>query len=46
MRMVKLGAIDLPTALLYLGSALCYAAWLTSIVFAQPMAPGCCCSSP
>ena len=33
MRMVKLGAIDLPTALLYLGSALCYAAWLTSIVF-------------
>jgi hypothetical protein len=34
MRMARLGAIDLPTVLAFLvGASLCYAAWLTSIVF-------------
>ena len=34
MRMARLGGMDLPTALSgLLGAALCYAAWLTSIVF-------------
>jgi hypothetical protein len=34
MRMARLGAMDLRTALSCLvGVALCYAAWLTSIVF-------------
>jgi hypothetical protein len=34
MRMTRLDAMDLPTALACLfGTALCYAAWLTSIVF-------------
>ncbi len=33
MRMATLGAMDLPIVLLCLGVALCYAAWLTSIVF-------------
>ncbi len=34
MRAARLGAIDLTTALLLLlGSAFCYSAWLTSIVF-------------
>ena len=34
MRMARLGAMDLSTALaLLLGAAVCYAAWLTSIVF-------------
>jgi hypothetical protein len=32
--MTKLGAMDLPTALTLLaGGSVCYAAWLTSIVF-------------
>jgi hypothetical protein len=34
MRMTRLGAMDLPTALaLLISAAFCYAAWLTSIVF-------------
>jgi hypothetical protein len=34
MRVARLGAMDLPTLLsLLLGSAVCYSAWLTSIVF-------------
>lgn len=34
MRVARLGAIDVPTLLtLLLGSAVCYSAWLTSIVF-------------
>jgi hypothetical protein len=34
MQMARLGAMDLPTALaLLIGAAVCYAAWLTSIVF-------------
>jgi hypothetical protein len=34
MRMARLGAMDLPTVLAFLTAAsLCYAAWLTSIVF-------------
>jgi len=34
MRVATLGAIDLPTVLAILaGASLCYAAWLTSIVF-------------
>jgi hypothetical protein len=34
MQMARLGAMDLPTALALLaGAAVCYAAWLTSIVF-------------
>lgn len=43
MRMARLGAMDLPTALLcLLGAALRYAAWLTSIVFCAAMARGRC----
>jgi hypothetical protein len=34
MRLARLGGMDPPTALsCLLGAALCYAAWLTSIVF-------------
>lgn len=34
MQMARLGSMDLPTALtLVVGAAVCYAAWLTSIVF-------------
>jgi hypothetical protein len=34
MQMARLGAMDLPTVLALLGGAtVCYAAWLTSIVF-------------
>jgi hypothetical protein len=34
MRMARLGAMDLPTVLALLaGATVCYAAWLTSIVF-------------
>jgi hypothetical protein len=34
MRVARLGAMDLPTALLLLlGGGFCYSAWLTSIVF-------------
>jgi hypothetical protein len=34
MRMTRLGAMDISTALALLaGASLCYAAWLTSIVF-------------
>ena len=34
MQMARLGAMDLPTAFALLaGAAICYAAWLTSIVF-------------
>jgi hypothetical protein len=33
MRMARPGAMDFPTALALLAAAVCYAAWLTSIVF-------------
>jgi hypothetical protein len=34
MRLARLGAVDVPTALLFLlTAAFCYSAWLTSIVF-------------
>jgi hypothetical protein len=40
MRASRLGAIDLPTALLLLlGAAFCYSAWLTSIVFCAVSGP-------
>jgi hypothetical protein len=36
MQMARLGAMDLPTALALLGgTAVCYAAWLTSIVLCR-----------
>jgi hypothetical protein len=39
MRTASLGAIDLTTVLLLLlGSAFCYSAWLTSIVFCTAIA--------
>jgi hypothetical protein len=39
----RLGTMDLSTALAFLlGTAVCYAAWLKSTVFALPMAGGHC----